>query len=72
MPRRDEEAFVTTTIQLDRASLERLEKALVGRRNRFGYRISKRAVFQFLLDTALKDKASQERMFLQLHELGGR
>jgi hypothetical protein len=33
-----------------------------------GHRISKRAVFQFLLDRALKDKAGQEQMFLRLHE----
>ncbi|WP_162915199.1 hypothetical protein [Desertibaculum subflavum] len=63
---------MTTTIQLERTSLERLEKALVGRRDRFGYRISKRAVFQFLLDAALKDKASQERMFVKIQEVGER
>lgn len=72
MPRRDDETFVTTTIQLERTSLEKLEKALVGRRDRFGYRITKRTVFQFLLDAALKDKASQERMFLKIQEVGER
>lgn len=68
MPRKDNETYVTTTIQLQRASLERLEKVLIGRRDRMGHRITKRAVFQFLLDRALKDKAGQEQMFLKLHE----
>ncbi len=67
MPRKDDD-YVTTTIQLERASLERLEKVLIGKRDRMGHRISKRAVFQFLLDRALKDKAGQEQMFLRLHE----
>lgn len=72
MPRKNDETFVTTSIQLERTSLERLEKALVGRRDRFGYRLTKRTVFQFLLDAALKDKASQERLFLQIQEKGQR
>lgn len=67
MPRKDDD-YVTTTIQLERASLERLEKVLIGKRDRMGHRITKRAVFQFLLDRALKDKAGQEQMFLRLHE----
>jgi hypothetical protein len=45
MPRNDTAAFVTTTIRLRRDSLERLERVLVGNRNRDGGRISKRAVF---------------------------
>lgn len=67
MPRKDDD-YVTTTIQLERASLERLEKVLIGRRDRMGHRITKRAVFQFLLDRALKDKAGQEQMFLKLQD----
>lgn len=68
MPRNDTAAFVTTTIQLRRDSLERLERVLVGKRNRYDLRITKRAVFQFLLDQALKDRGSLDKLFVALHD----
>ncbi len=60
--------LVTTTVQFDRGTYERLEKTLVGKRNRSGKRITKRAVLQFLLDRALKDKGLQEEMFDYLQQ----
>jgi hypothetical protein len=48
------------TLQLRASSMTDLEMFLVGKRNPEGKRITKRAVFQYLLDNFLKDDALKD------------